>query len=199
MTQIPRTLLQIAGATPAPARLDEAVLIIIDAQEEYRSGIVPLEGLDAALHAIAALLAAARAAGAPVVHVVHRGKPGGVFDPATGRDAILPEVWPLPGEEIVDKALPSSFAHTILQESLLATGRRQLILCGFMTHMCLSTTARAALDLGYETTIAADATATRALPDPLGGPVISAAELHRTALAELADRFAIVTTVAGLI
>jgi nicotinamidase-related amidase len=65
--------------------------------------------------------------------------------------------------------------------------------------MCVSATARATLDLGYETTIAADATATRALPDPLGGPAISAAEVHRTALAELADRFAVVTTVAALI
>jgi nicotinamidase-related amidase len=65
--------------------------------------------------------------------------------------------------------------------------------------MCVSTTARAALDLGYETIIAADATATRALPDPLGGSAISAAELQRTALAELADRFALVTSVAALV
>lgn len=53
---------------------------------------------------------------------------------------------------------------------------------------------RAALDLGYGVSVAGDAAATRDLPDPLGG-VISAEELHRAAFAELADRFAVVTTV----
>ena len=42
--------------------------------------------------------------------------------------------------------------------------------------------------------MAADAAATRDLPDPMGG-VIGADALHRAALAELADRFAIVATV----
>lgn len=63
-----------------------------------------------------------------------------------------------------------------------------------MTHMCVSSTARAALDLGYRVTVAGDAAATRDLPDPSGG-VISADALHRAALAELGDRFAVVTTV----
>jgi hypothetical protein len=42
--------------------------------------------------------------------------------------------------------------------------------------------------------VAADASATRDLPDPLGG-IIAADALHRAALAGLADRFAVVTTV----
>jgi hypothetical protein len=100
------TLFQLAGAAVTPARLNEAVLVIIDAQEEYRSGALPLDGIDAALARLCALLAAARAAGTPVMHVVHKGKPGGMFDAATGRDTILPEVQPLPGEVIVDKTLP---------------------------------------------------------------------------------------------
>ena len=76
-------------------------------------------------------------------------------------------------------------------------GRTQLVIAGFMTHMCVSSTARAALDLGYKATVAADAAATRDLPDPMGG-VITADALHRAALAELADRFAIVATVDGI-
>jgi len=43
--------------------------------------------------------------------------------------------------------------------------------------------------------VAGDAAATRDLPDPTGGGVIAADAMHRTALAELADRFAVVTTV----
>jgi nicotinamidase-related amidase len=61
---------------------------------------------------------------------------------------------------------------------------------GFMTHMCISATARAALDLGFKTTIVAAATATRDIPDPLGGTALAANTVQQTALAELADRFA---------
>ena len=66
--------------------------------------------------------------------------------------------------------------------TLKKLGRTQLVIAGFMTHMCVSSTARAALDLGYKATVAADAAATRDLPDPMGG-VISADALHRAALA----------------
>jgi nicotinamidase-related amidase len=62
--------------------------------------------------------------------------------------------------------------------------------------MCVSATVRAALDLGYRTTVVADATATRDLPDLAGG-VIDAAVVKRVALAELADRFAKVVSMLG--
>ena len=55
-----------------------------------------------------------------------------------------------------------------------------------------------ALDLGYRSTVIADASGTRDLPDPTGGNFIPATELHRAALAGLADRFAIVTPLAAL-
>ena len=97
-------------------------------------------------------------------------------------------------ESIVSKPLPNAFAQTDLDAALKKLGRTQLVIAGFMTHMCVSSTARAALDLGYKATVAADAAATRDLPDPMGG-VIAADALHRAALAELADRFAIVATV----
>jgi nicotinamidase-related amidase len=67
----------------------------------------------------------------------------------------------------------------------------ELVMIGFMTHMCVSSTARAAVDLGYRVTINAAACATRNLPDGAGS-AIPAATVHRVALAELADRFAIV-------
>ena len=95
----------------------------------------------------------------------------------------------------MSKPLPNAFAQTDLDATLKKLGRTQLVIAGFMTHMCVSSTARAALDLGYKATVAADAAATRDLPDPMGGGVIAADALHRAALAELADRFAIVAPV----
>ena len=60
-----------------------------------------------------------------------------------------------------------------------------------MTHMCVSSTVRAALDLGYRCSVVAGACATRDLPDGAGG-VIAANQLQRAELAALADRFATV-------
>ena len=60
-----------------------------------------------------------------------------------------------------------------------------------MTHMCVSSTARAALDHGFRVTIDAAACATRDLPDGRGGQV-DAATLNDVALVELSDRFAVI-------
>jgi len=57
---------------------------------------------------------------------------------------------------------------------------------------------RAALDLGFKSTVVADACATRDLPDPLGGAAVAAADLHRASLIALADRFAIICRVADI-
>lgn len=191
MTDAPKTLLQMAGADLSPAKLSEAVLVIIDAQNEYRSGGIPLPGVDAAVVEIGALLTRARAAGAPIVHVQHKGRPGGAFDVEAERGRIMRELAPACGEPVVQKPLPNAFAQTDLAEILTGTGRKQLIVTGFMTHMCVSSTTRAALDHGYRVTIPATACTTRDLPTPDGG-VMKAADLHRASLVALADRFAIV-------
>jgi nicotinamidase-related amidase len=190
----PRTLLEMSGADMRPAPLAQSTLVIIDAQNEYLDGKLALPGIAPALEALVRLLVKARAAGAPVVHVRHNGRAGGLFDLDARGGAIIDAVQPAGSESVVVKPLPNAFAQTDLDATLKKIGRSQLVIAGFMTHMCVSSTARAALDLGYKATVAADAAATRDLPDPMGG-VIGADALHRAALAELADRFAIVATV----
>ena len=91
--------------------------------------------------------------------------------------------------------MPNAFAGTGLDEQLKEFGRRELIIAGFMTHMCVSSSARAASELGYRTTVVADAAATRDLPDSRGG-VIGAEDLHRAELAALSDRFAVIVATA---
>ncbi len=194
----PKTLMQMAGASLDPPRLSQSCLVIIDAQGEYLDGRLPLDGIAPALARLQDLLARARAAGATVVHIAHKGAAGGLFDRDAAGGAILPQAAPAPGETVIEKGLPNAFAGTSLQAELERIGRKDLILAGFMTHMCVSSTARAALDLGFRTAVAADAAATRALPDPLGGPAMQGAALHRAALTALADRFAIVVPVAAL-
>jgi nicotinamidase-related amidase len=187
----PKTLLEMAGADLTPPPLAEAVLVLIDCQNEYVTGALPLDGVEVALERLAALLVRARAAGTPVVHIQHRGRAGGAFDLDQPRGAIHDAVAPLDGEIVIEKGLPNSFAGTTLHEELQKLGRDNLILTGFQTHMCVSATVRSALDHGYRSTVVADCCGTRALPDRKGGAV-SAQVLHDTTLAALADRFAVV-------
>lgn len=185
----PQTLFQLTGRSHAPASLSNATLLIIDAQEEYRSGVLQLPGLEAALAEISKLLTAARGMGASIVHVKHLGIPDGLLDPRGPRGHHLPEVAPLPGEIVVEKRLPNAFAGTELHERLQALGHLDLIVCGFMTHSSISTTVRASKDYGYRCTLVDAACATRDLPTP-DGKVISAAEMHRAEMIALADNFA---------
>jgi nicotinamidase-related amidase len=193
MSQLPATLLEIAGAPRHPSPPDAAVLILIDHQEEYRSGFLPLSGIEAAVAEAGRLLRFARDRGIPVFHIVHHGRPGAaLFDPDGPGVAILPELTPEAGEPVLVKHLPNSFAGTGLADAIRATGRTELILAGFATHMCVASTARGALDLGLRCTVVADATATRDLADPLGGGIVPAGQVRRAALAALADRFAVI-------
>ncbi len=194
----PFTLRSAAGLPDDPPPLGASVLVVIDAQVEYATGRVPLVGVDAAVDVIEELLRAAREAASPVVHVLHDGRPGGLFDPAAG-GAPIAAVAPRDGEPVVHKTLPNAFAATDLADRLASTGLRALTIVGFMTHMCVSSTARSALDHGYDVTVAADACATRALPGPAGGEPIPARDVHRVALAELADRFAVVAPGAAVL
>lgn len=187
----PQTLLQMYGAPLIPNRLAESVLVIVDAQNDYRDKMA-LDGIDAAVAVNATLLTRARQTGTPVIHVVQQGSAGGAFDLSARGGAIFDELTPLAGETVVVKTLPNSFAGTELLGHLQAIGRSKLIVTGFMTHMCVSTTTRASIDYGFWSTVVADATATRPLPDPYGGPFFPAETVQRAALAELADRFAIV-------
>lgn len=189
---IPLTLLQMAGVKAAPPRLSESVLLIIDAQREYLDGKLPLKGIEASLTEAKAVLERARKAGIPVIHVVHKGKPSGaLFNPETPCVDIVGALEPKPDEMIIAKNLPNAFAGTDLEQQLSRLGRKNLIVMGYMTHMCVSATVRAALDKGYRSTVVAQATATRDLPDNTGG-VIPAQDVQRSSLAALADRFAVV-------
>ncbi len=189
----PKTLLEMAGAPNRPQRLAEAAVVMIDAQLEYVTGRLPLTGVGAALEVGAELLAAARAAGRPVIHVQQRGKGEGLFGPDSAFFAIAPEVTPEAGETVIEKVVPNAFADGALDAKLKELGIAKIIIGGFMTHLCVSTSARAALDLGYGCSVLGPACATRDLPDGQGG-VVSAADIHRIELVALSDRFATIAT-----
>ena len=184
-----QTLLQMRDAVPPIPRLADCTVLLIDWQEEYRSGDLVLHDVEAAIGRAAEVLTRARAAGARIVHVAHAGAPGEMFDRTAPRGAFVADLAPLPGEAVVEKTAPSAFTHTNLAEVLDAGGRRPLVVMGAMTHMCVSSTLRVAAELGHGSCVVADACATRDLPGP-NGDVVPADQVHAANLAALGDRFA---------
>lgn len=190
------TLFDLAGRKLALPPLGEATLVLIDYQNVYLAGPLALTGAEAAVRQALTLLEAARAAGSRIIHVAHKGAAGGLFDRAGESGAIIPTLAPLPSEALVEKPRPNAFSGTNLGD-LLGTSRSKLVIAGFMTHNCVSSTTRAALDFGHEITIAADACATRDLPG-IGG-VIPADVIHRATLAALGDHHALISDVGRLV
>jgi nicotinamidase-related amidase len=190
MTTPSPTLRELTGMSGEPASLAGSALIMIDLQNTYTQGVMALEKVEPAIEEAARLLDRARSAGATIVHVQHEAGAGTPYDTNAEIGAIVDAVAPKPGEHRVIKNFPSSFVQTDLGEYLRGAGVTDLVLAGFMTHMCVNSTARSAFNLGFAPTVVASATATRALPSP-DGPV-PAASLQSASLAALSDMFAVV-------
>jgi nicotinamidase-related amidase len=138
----------------------------------------------------AALIAAWRGIGAPVIHVHHDSPhPTGRMRPGTPGNAPKPETQPGEGEPVYRKTVNSAFIGTNLEADLRAAGVDTLAIVGLTTNHCISTTARMAGNLGFKTFLAADATATFDRAN-LDGRVRPAAEVHNAALSDLQDEFA---------
>lgn len=184
-----RDVIGLDGALPA---LPAATLIMIDFQNTYRTGVMALPGAGSALEAAARLLDRARAAGTPVVHVVNDGGEGSPYDVRAEIGRVAEPVAPRDGEPVVVKRFPDSFHDTDLLDVLrrLDAGP-DLVLAGFMTHMCVQSTAQGAFNLGYRPTVVAEACATRPLAGPDGTP-IPADALHAAALTTIGDLFGLV-------
>ncbi|KFG75780.1 cysteine hydrolase family protein [Streptomyces mutabilis] len=188
---MPRTTLrQLNGFDDTPAKLAGSTLVLIDYQNTYTTGVMELDGWQDALDAGARLLARARQEGAKVVHVVNDGGEGTPYDIRAEIGSIHPGVAPLDGEPVVVKKAPNAFVGTDLDQHVDAAGNTDLVLAGFMTHMCVAFTAQGAFLRGNRPTVVADACATRALP--VAGTELDARQVHHSALATIADLYGVV-------
>ncbi len=193
------TLRDLVGLGNNASAISTSALVIIDAQNTYREGIMQLDGVEPALEECNTLLERFRAHGRPVFHIQHNAGPGTPYDITAPIGQIAEPVVPVDGEPVIVKNLPNSFANTELDELLKAADIKDLILVGFMSHMCVNSTARGAFTLGYNPTVVASATATRALPSRVTNSDIPAAVLNEAALAALSDLpSAVVATTANV-
>ncbi|MDB5433398.1 MAG: hypothetical protein JWP35_4514 [Caulobacter sp.] len=177
-----------AGSLRALSR--DAVLLVVDMQMGFDDPSWGVRNNPMAEANVAALLGAWRAAGAPVLHV-HHDSPGasGLLRPGTRGNAVMPEARPLAGERVYRKRVNSAFIGTTLEADLRAMGAPALAIVGLTTNHCISTTARMAGNLGFDTYVVGDATAAFARAN-LNGRYRPADEVHSAALSDLQDEFA---------
>jgi nicotinamidase-related amidase len=157
----------------------DAVLLIIDAQE---AGDAPRSGAGPDVETnIAALVAAWRTEGLPLVHV--------------GRQPAGSPLGPLEGEILIERNATSAFVGSDLEARLDELGATTLVVCGTLATHALEASTRHASDLGYQLFVVADACRAADAVD-LRGRLWPAEEVGALALASLKGETATIVDVA---
>jgi nicotinamidase-related amidase len=191
MTTPSPSLRDITGMGYEQPGLSNSALIMVDCQNTYRQGIMQLTNVEPAIKEAQKLLQLARDLKIPVIHIQHDAGVGTPYDVSAEIGAISKEVAPIKGENVIIKNYPNSFVSTPLEAQLKAIGIKNLVIAGFMTHMCINSTARGAFNLGLSPVVVASACASRNLTGA-NGKVIDAQTMHDSALAALRDLFAVI-------
>jgi nicotinamidase-related amidase len=134
-------------------------LLFIDVQRNMLEGDSPVPAAAEVRPALAALLATARAAGAPVVHVQNDGPPGEPDEPHTdGWHLVFPAA---DGELVVRKETADTFAaNPELARALRDRGVDRVVVAGLQSEYCVTATSHGALGHGFDVTLASGAHAT---------------------------------------
>lgn len=172
-------------------------LVVIDVQNEYVSGHLPIEypGIDVSLPNIATAMDAAREAGVPTV-VVQNTAPAGapIFDKGTHGWELHLVAAQRQYDHYVEKTLPSCFAGTDLGQWLAAREIDTLSVVGYMTHNCVASTVMHALHAGLAVEVLHDATGS--LPYANSAGEASARQIHEAFMVVFQSRFAAVLSTA---
>lgn len=194
------TIRAMLGAGPMD-RLDPktTALVVIDFQNEYFTGRMPIPDGMKALENTQRLIKFADKEKIQVIHVQHIAPDGAAVFAKNGKTVDFhPLMKPRPQDKLVQKTTVSVFASTDLDAQLKKAGVKTLIITGLMTHACVAGAARDAAPLGYDVVVASDASATRAITRADGSSVTKD-ELHKSALAEIEDTFGSVLTTSQII
>lgn len=194
------TIRALSGAVPRrqlPA--GATALLVIDFQNEYFSGCMPIPRGQQALEQTERLLQWADGGQIPIFHIQHIAPEGSAVFALDGDTVRFhPRMQPREGDAVVQKRSVSAFVGTDLAEQLRSRGIKALVIAGLMTHACVAGAARDAVPLGFEVVVASDAAATRAITRA-GGEAVDADALHHAALAEIEDTFGDVMATAQIL
>lgn len=174
-------------------------LLLIDVQKAWDEPTWGHRNNPEAEANLARLVTAFRKAGRPVLHVKHDSRdPNSPLHPGEPGNAFKPECAPLPGEPVFGKTVHTAFLGTSLEDHLRAKDIDRLVIAGFITNWCVSSTARMAANLGFKVVVVHDACATFDQEDPFGA-MVDAETLHRVGLTELHGVFGMVLGTEGIL
>jgi nicotinamidase-related amidase len=168
-------------------RLSRAALLVVDVQRGFDDLFWGARNNSEAEANIARIVAAWRATGRPLFHILHDStSPNSPLRPGQPGNLPKPEAEPRGGEHVLRKAVNSAFIGTCLEADLREAGVDILVVVGLATNHCVSTSVRMASNLGFNTYVVTDATVTF---DRVGidGRKRPAAEVHSSALSDLQD------------
>lgn len=137
-------------------------LLVIDVQNEYFDGALPITYPVGHLDRILEVMDRAAAAGVPTAVIRHHqaDPQSPIFCKGSDQWQLHPEVEQRPRDILIDKQLPGSFTQTELDDWLKRVGADTVTIAGYMTHMCCDTTAKQAFHRGYKVEFLRDATGT---------------------------------------
>jgi nicotinamidase-related amidase len=164
-------------------------LLVIDVQNEYFTGKLPVTYPAGSLVNVLSAMDAAHAKGVPVVVIQHASPQpdASIFRKGSKEWELHPEVAARMHATLIHKSLPGSFTGTGLEAWLRQHGVDTLVIAGYMTQMCCDTTARQAMHLGFGVEFLSDGTGTLPIKNDAGE--VSAEELHRAILVTQQMRF----------
>jgi len=164
-------------------------LLVIDVQNEYFTGKLPVSYPPGSLENILQIMDIANEQAIPVIIIQHTAtqENATTFRKGSPEWELHPEIARRNYEVLIEKHLPGSFTGTNLESWLREREIDTLVITGYMTQMCCDTTARQAVHLGLSVEFLADATATLSVKNEAGS--VTAEELHRAILVTQAMRF----------
>jgi nicotinamidase-related amidase len=165
-------------------------LLVIDVQNEYFTGCLPVTYPEGSLNKILRAMDYAASVGIPVAVIQHSaaGEDSPTFRKGSVGWKLHPEIELRKRDILIEKSLPGSFTGTCLEKWLREAGTERVAICGYMAQMCCDTTARQAFHLGFQVDFLSDAIGTLAVQNRAGA--ISAPDLHRAVMVTQAMRFA---------
>jgi nicotinamidase-related amidase len=169
-------------------------LLVIDVQNEYFTGQLPVTHPDNSFENLLMAMDEATRNAIPVIVVRHtQPQPDSpIFRQGSLEWELHPEIVKRKYDLLVEKKLPGSFTGTNLEQWLRENEIDTLAISGYMTQMCCDTTARQAVHRGFGVEFLSDSTGTLAFETAAGNA--TAEELHRSALVAQSSFFSEVLT-----
>ena len=163
----------------------QQALVIVDAQVNMFDEEFSIFDADRIISVLSNLIDKARAKDIPVIYVRNNGGEGEPDELGTPGWEIHPSITPQSNDVVIDKQGPDAFDNTNLEKTLKEQGIDNLVIAGMQTEMCVESSSRRAVELGYKVVLVEDGHSTFNFDDFNAEDEISRVNSEMRAIAEV--------------